>query len=116
LAERKEEEQRTGKKKRGRKPKPPDPDEATPADKAQRIFTDPESRIMPDGVNKGSFVRGYNTQIAVDSASQLIVAAEVTQETTDSGQLLPMLAQIEKNLEQKPEKATYLRIELSSAC
>jgi hypothetical protein len=44
------------------------------------------------------------------------VAAEVTQLTTDSGQLLPMLAQIEKNLEQKPEKATYLRIELSSAC
>jgi len=34
-------------------------------------FTDPESRIMPDGANKGSFVQGYNAQIAVDSASQV---------------------------------------------
>jgi hypothetical protein len=38
----------------------------------QRNFTDPESRIMPDGANKGSFVQGYNAQIAVDSASQVI--------------------------------------------
>jgi len=106
LAERAEQEQRTGKKKRGRKPEPPDPDKARPADKAQRNFTDPESRIMPDGANKGSFVQAYNTQIAVDSASQVIVAAEVTQETTDSRQLLTMLAQIAMNLERKPEKAS----------
>jgi len=106
LAEREEQEQRTGKKKRGRKPEPPDPDKARPADKAQRNFTDPESRIMPDGANKGSFVQGYNAQIAVDSASQVIVAAEVTQSSTDSKQLLPMLAQIEKNLGQKPDKTS----------
>jgi hypothetical protein len=49
LAEREEEEKLTGKRKRGRKPEPPDPDKARPADKAQRNFTDPESRIMPDG-------------------------------------------------------------------
>jgi hypothetical protein len=54
LAERAAQEQRTGKKKHGRKPEPPDPDKATPADKAQRNFTDPESRIMPDGANKGT--------------------------------------------------------------
>ena len=48
----------------------------------------------------------YNAQIAVDSASQVIVAAEVTQSSTDSKQLLPMLAQIAKNLAQKPEKAS----------
>jgi hypothetical protein len=56
---------------------------------------------MPDGANKGSFVQGYNAQIAVDSASQVIVAAEVTQETNDKKQLLPMIAQIEKNLANK---------------
>ena len=110
LAEREEEEKRTGKKKRGRKPRlegaQADPGKARPADKAQRNFTDPESRIMPDGANKGSFVQAYNAQIAVDSASQVIVAAEVTQETTDSHQLLAMLAQIEKNLARKPEKAS----------
>jgi hypothetical protein len=61
---------------------------------------------MPDGANKGSFVQGYNAQIAVDSASQVIVAAEITQETNDKMQLLPMIAQIEKNLKQKPEKVS----------
>lgn len=104
LAERAEEEQRTGRKKRGRKPQLPDPEQARPEDTAQRNFVDPESRIMPDGGNKGSFVQGYNAQIAVDSESQVIVAAEVTQETNDKKQLLPMLAQIVTNLDQKPEK------------
>jgi len=106
LAEREEEERRTGKKMRGRKPELPDPEQARPDDTAQRNFTDPESRIMPDGGNKGSFVQGYNAQIAVDSASQVIVAAEVTQETNDKKQLLPMLALIAANLEQKPEKVS----------
>jgi len=106
LAEREEEERRTGKKKGGRKPEPPDPDKARPDDTAQRNFTDPESRIMPVGANKGSFVQGYNAQIAVDSASQVIVAAEVTQETNDKKQLLPMIALIATNLEQKPEKVS----------
>ena len=106
LAAREEEAKRTGKTKRSRKSEPPDPDKAKPADKAQRNFTDPESRIMPDGGNKGSFVQAYNAQIAVDSASQVIVAADLTQSSTDSKQLLPMLAQVEKNLAQKPEKAS----------
>jgi len=56
--------------------------------------------------NKGSFIQAYNAQIAVDSASQVIVAAEVTQETNDKKLLLPMIAQIETNLEQKPEKVS----------
>ena len=106
LAEREEEERRTGKKRPGRKPEPCDPEQARPDDTAQRDFTDPESRIMPDGANKGSFVQGYNAQIAVDSASQVIVAAEVTQETNDKKQLIPMIAQITANLEQKPGKVS----------
>jgi transposase len=106
LAEREEEEKRTGKKKRGRKPQAPDPEQASPDDTAQRNFVDPESRIMPDGGNKGSFVQGYNAQIAVDSASQVIVAAEVTQEANDKQQLIPMIARIATNLERKPEKVS----------
>ena len=106
LAEREEEERRTGKKKRGRKPEAHDPEQAKPEDTAQRNFVDPESRIMPDGANKDSFVQGYNAQIAVDSASQVIVAAEVTQETNDKKQLVPMIAQMVANLEQKPEKVS----------
>ena len=106
LAEREAEERRTGKKRRGRKPQAPDPEQVRPGDTAQRNFVDPESRIMPDGANKGSFVQGYNAQITVDSASQVIVAAEITQETNDKMQLLPMLAQMVTNLEQKPEKVS----------
>jgi len=106
LAAREEEERRTGKKKRGRKPQAPDPKQAKPKDTAQRNFVDPESRIMPDGANKGSFVQGYNAQIAVDAASQVIVAAEVTQETNDKKQLVPMIAQIAANLDRKPEKVS----------
>jgi transposase len=106
LVEREKEEQRTGKKKPGRKLQAPDPEQAKPKDTAQRNFTDPESRIMPDGGNKGAFVQGYNAQIAVDSASQVIVAAEVTQETNDKQQLVPMIAQIVVNLDRKPENVS----------
>ena len=53
-----------------------DPKEAQPTKKAQYNFPDPESRIL-----KGAdgFVQGYNTQIAVEPAFQLIVGQMVTQ-------------------------------------
>lgn len=91
---------------RGREPQVPDPEQTQPAVKAQRNFTDPESRIMPDGANKGSFLQGYNAQAAVDATAQVIVAADVTQETTDNHQLLPMLDQVKENLGHKPEAAS----------
>ena len=63
-AARKEKEEKTGKKQGGRAPCPesphPAPEQAQPDAKAQRNFTDPESRIMLDGANKGSFLQGYN--------------------------------------------------------
>ena len=41
-----------------------------PADKAQRNFTDPESRIMPAPGGR-DFIQGYNCQAVVDSAHQV---------------------------------------------
>jgi hypothetical protein len=61
---------------------------------------------MPDGAHKGSFVQAYNAQIAVDSVAQIIVAAEITQESNDKRQLAPMLERVEQNLGAKPEAAT----------
>jgi transposase len=61
-----------------------------PEAKAQRNFTDPESRIMPSS-EKGTFVQAYNGQLAVDSAHQVIVAAELVQATNDRQQLIPLL-------------------------
>jgi len=60
-----------------------------PDPKAQKNFTDPESWIMPSSTYKGSFVQGYNCQAAVDGESQIIIAADVTQETNDKKQAAP---------------------------
>jgi transposase len=106
LAARREQEERTGKKMRGREPMVPDPEQAQPEARAQRNFTDPDSRIMPDGANKGSFLQGYNAQAAVDATAQVIVASEVTQQTTDNRQLLPMLGQVEQNMGREPVAAS----------
>jgi hypothetical protein len=103
VAARQEKEEKAGKKQRGHEPQIPTPEQAQPEAKAQRNFTDSESRIMPDGANKGSFLQGYNAQAAVDSTAQVIVAAEITQQANDSRQLLPMLKQVEANMERKPE-------------
>jgi transposase len=103
LEERRKKEQERGQKFGGRPPQVPDPEQARPEPKAQRNFTDPESRIMPDGAHKGSFVQAYNAQIAVDGAAQIIVAAEVTQQSNDKQQLAPMLAQVRQNLGARPE-------------
>jgi transposase len=103
LAARKEKEEKTGQKQRGRQPQIPSPEQAQPDARAQRNFTDPESRIMPDGANKGSFLQGYNAQAAVDATAQAIMAAEITQQANDSRQLLPMLEQVESNMGRKPE-------------
>jgi transposase len=102
IAERRAQHESTGKRPGGHDPKVPDPEKAVPDETAQRNFTDPESRIMPDGGRKGSFVQGFNTQIAVDSAAQIIVAAEVTQDTNDKRQLTPMLRQVAQNVGAKP--------------
>ena len=74
-----------------------------PDPKAQRNFTDPESRIMK---SKDGFIQAYNAQAAVDATAQIIVAHGLTQSGNDQGQLVPMLEAIESNLGRKPEQAS----------
>jgi len=76
---------------------PPEPPKVEP--KAQRNFTDPESRIMP---TKNGFEQCFNAQAAVDAAAQVIVACDVVATSADCPQLLPMVDRIKANLGRKP--------------
>ena len=87
-----------GRKKPGPKGTPPS---AEPDAKAQKNFTDPDSRIMK---SKDGFVQAYNAQAAVDAEAQIIVAQDVTQSAVDSGQMVPMTDAVETNLGRKPEQ------------
>jgi transposase len=55
-----------------------------------RNITDPDARLMP--VRGGGFIQGYNTQ-NVTSEDGLIIATTLTQDTTDTAWLEPMLRQ-----------------------
>lgn len=74
--------------------------DGTPKPKAQRNFTDPDSRIM---MNQGAFIQGYNCQAAVDEKYQIILSAGVTNMAPDNGNLAPMLTQAIENLGREPE-------------
>jgi hypothetical protein len=72
--------------------------------RAQNL-TDPDSRQMHDN-GRGCIVQGYNAQLAVDGEKQVIVAAEVTQDVLDRGQLLAMMQGVERNTGQRLETVT----------
>ena len=72
------------------------PDEAVPDAKAQRNFTDPESKIMKTS-NKG-FDQCGNAQ-AVANEQQIIIAADVTDQANDVRQTIPMVDQTIANLD-----------------
>jgi transposase len=75
----------------------------TPPDKAQRNFTDGDSRIMPSG---GGFVAGYNGQIAVDAAHQIIVAQRLSTNPADYAALIPLIDQARTTLGRKPREVS----------
>jgi transposase len=83
---------------RQREGKPPsgkDPEQAKPEPKAQYNFTDPDSQIMKVS-NKG-WDQCMNAEIAVNE-NQIIVAADVTDETNDKQQVRPMVEQTQQNV------------------
>ncbi len=57
-----------------------------------RNITDPDSRLMP--VRGGGFIQGYNPQ-NVTSEDKLIIATELTGDTTDMAWFAPMMAAAE---------------------
>lgn len=99
-AEAEDKRQAEGRKKTG---KPPAPPKAEPDGKAQRNFTDPESRILK---TKDGYIQGYNAQAAVDGAHQIIVAQTLTSSSSDQAQLAPLLDGIKASLGTNPDEVS----------
>lgn len=81
------------------KHRPPTVADGKPTPKAQRNFTDPDSRIMVKG---GAFVQAFNAQVVVDGAAQVIVGQAVTNQPPDIEHFIPMLERVEAALGARP--------------
>ncbi|MBZ4423397.1 transposase, partial [Myxococcus sp. RHSTA-1-4] len=81
----------------------PTQEEGKPTPKAQRNFTDPESRIQK---TKDGFIQGFNAQAAVDEEHQIIVAQALTNQPPDVEHWVPMLEQVVENCGGVPEAVT----------
>ncbi len=76
--------------------------DGSPKPKAQRSFTDPDSRIMKSG---GTYLQGYNGQAVVDEYEQIIVANAVTNQPPDVEHFIPMHEQVRENCGRYPDKS-----------
>ncbi len=108
--ERLEARQRQADEARGRKPgqkrnpkggRPYKREYGEPDGKAQENFTDPQSRIMK--TSSEGFQQCYNAQVAVEGASQLIVAAEVSANASDQGRMVPLVDGVEAAHGRRPD-------------
>ena len=81
---------RAEKDRRGRRPKPPQPEQG-----AKVNVADPDSRVVRD---YHGYFQGYNMQ-AVTTRDQIIVAAEVSRQATDMHELQPMIEVMHRNLQ-----------------
>jgi transposase len=74
-----------------------------PPDRAQRNFTDPDSRIQPA---RRGVIAGYNAQIAVDGAHQIIVSQRVQTSPVDARCLKPLLTASRTALGANPKEVS----------
>jgi len=84
--------------------RPPDPYQPPALPEGKVNVTDPDSKSIPVGFG---FVQGYNAQAAV-SEQQIVLAAEITNKSTDFSQLEPMVSatldELERaGIDQRPE-------------
>jgi hypothetical protein len=77
--------------------------DGSPTNKTQRNFTDPDSHLMQSG---GTYLQGYNCQLAVDSDHQVIVAVGVSNQPPDAEHLEPMLERIASHAGALPDVMT----------
>jgi hypothetical protein len=84
----------------GRVPKHPP---GQPKPKAQRNFTDPESRVMK---GRDGFIQAYNAHAAVDADAQIIVAHRLTNNGSDQDALLPLLDAVAETTGAMPDEVS----------
>jgi len=72
-----------------------------PPARAQRNLSDPDSRLLK---TRDGFVQGYNGQLAVDAAHQIIVAQRLTTNGSDQAGLVPLLDGTKAALGRKPRE------------
>jgi transposase len=72
-----------------------------PPDQAQCNFTDQDSRIQP---TQGGVIAGYNGQIAVDQAHQIILAQRLATNPADFAALVPLVDSIKQSFGRKPRE------------
>lgn len=77
--------------------------DGAPTDKAQRNFTDSDSRIMK---RDGSYLQGFNCQAVVDEENQLILAEGLTNQAPDQEHLIPMMKRVKSNIGRTPAVLT----------
>ena len=76
-----------------------------PEEKAQRNFTDPQSRIMP-GPGGRDFLQAYNCQAVVDHEHQVIIAARATNQASDQQQAVTMVEEAIDNVGRVPKEVS----------
>ena len=76
-----------------------------PDDKAQRNFTDADSRIMP-GPGGRDFLQAYNCQAVVDHEHQVIIAAQATDQASDKQQAVVMVEEAIANVGAVPKEVS----------
>lgn len=69
---------------------------------ARTSSTDPSARVMK--MADGGFRPAYNVHLATDTATTVIIAAEVNNDGTDLHAMVPLAEQIEQAYERKPEE------------
>ena len=78
-------------------------DFGVPEETAQENFTDSDSRIMKR--SGGGFDQSYNAHAAVDETALIVVAAELTNNASDSDRLPVLLEAVKENLNALPDQA-----------
>jgi transposase len=87
----------------GEKPQSKTKKRTSPPNEARYNFTDPESGLMK---GRQGFMQAYNSQIAVDSTHQVVVACEVSRAKNDLEELIPLVEQIKHNLSRNPDEVS----------